>query len=188
MAESCVTGWALQYSICSTYLVKWCRFVTWLPLQKSWMQLLFFLRLIMIPFGRIQGIITISPSVCNLVLFLSIVECKDWSICCILHCSDFKDIFDWKHFIQVLKEDIEIVEKLPPRFAAKKPYLKAPVSWSKVWNNTTHWTILRKCHSLSDPVTGRMIPFAGELLQRGDGFVVKKTQGDQVYTYWFAAC
>ncbi|XP_050212101.1 O-fucosyltransferase 19-like isoform X2 [Mercurialis annua] len=45
--------------------------------------------------------------------------------------SDFKAIFNWKHFVGVLKDDIEVVESLPNQLASLKPLQKPPVSWSR---------------------------------------------------------
>lgn len=45
--------------------------------------------------------------------------------------SDFKDIFDVDHFKETLKEDIVIVDSLPPAFRRVKPYARAPTSWSR---------------------------------------------------------
>uniref|UniRef100_A0A2N9IQU2 O-fucosyltransferase family protein n=1 Tax=Fagus sylvatica TaxID=28930 RepID=A0A2N9IQU2_FAGSY len=45
--------------------------------------------------------------------------------------SEFKDIFNVENFIEVLKDDINIVKSLPQQLEAVKPHTKAPVSWSK---------------------------------------------------------
>lgn len=55
-----------------------------------------------------------------------------WSLPLFPKCSGFKDLFDWQHFIETLKDDIHIVETLPPEFAGTEPFNKTPISWSKV--------------------------------------------------------
>ena len=52
-------------------------------------------------------------------------------------CSGFKDLFDWRYFIESLKDDIHIVEKLPAEYAGIEPFVKTPISWSKVNINCT---------------------------------------------------
>ncbi|KAJ3703373.1 hypothetical protein LUZ61_007078 [Rhynchospora tenuis] len=45
--------------------------------------------------------------------------------------SEFKDIFDLKHFIEILKDDINIVESIPLSYTRVRPLVRAPTSWSR---------------------------------------------------------
>ncbi|XP_010928950.1 O-fucosyltransferase 19 [Elaeis guineensis] len=58
--------------------------------------------------------------------------------------SEFKDIFDMKHFINVLKDDIMIVKSLPQKYATIRPYRRAPISWSKVFYYKAFAPVLKK--------------------------------------------
>ena len=46
--------------------------------------------------------------------------------------SEFKDIFDVHHFVDTLKEDVNIIDSLPASLKDVESLKKAPVSWSKV--------------------------------------------------------
>ena len=48
-------------------------------------------------------------------------------------CSEFKDIFDVKHFVNTLKNDIQIVDRLPAQYEAINAHAVRPVSWSKAY-------------------------------------------------------
>ncbi|KAG8068449.1 hypothetical protein GUJ93_ZPchr0005g14645 [Zizania palustris] len=58
--------------------------------------------------------------------------------------SDFKDIFDAEHFKEILKEDIVIVDSLPPAYNRVKPYMRAPTSWSRASYYRDFARILKK--------------------------------------------
>lgn len=62
--------------------------------------------------------------------------------------SGFKDLFDWKYFIEALKDDIHVVEAPPATFAEIKPFKKTPISWSKVHYYKTEVLSLLKHHKV----------------------------------------
>ena len=102
--------------------------------------------------------------------------------------SDFKDIFDVDHFKETLKEDIVVVDSLPPAYRRVKPYARAPTSWSRVRVNMSLLIIYRlQEHQKFIVCLSARSVFAGFLLQR---FLkdTEEVQSSEIYPYGFTDC
>uniref|UniRef100_A0A452Z8J5 O-fucosyltransferase family protein n=2 Tax=Aegilops tauschii subsp. strangulata TaxID=200361 RepID=A0A452Z8J5_AEGTS len=100
--------------------------------------------------------------------------------------SDFKDIFDVDHFRETLKEDIVVVDSLPPAYRRVKPYARAPTSWSRVNMSLLIIYRLQEHHKFIVCLSARSV-FAGFLLQR----FLKDTEevpSSEIYPYGFTDC
>lgn len=72
-----------------------------------------------------------------IILFLFL---KEWSLLSLFQfwnlyfmmSSGFQDLFDWQYFIESLRDDVHIIDSLPSEYAGIEPFLKTPISWSKV--------------------------------------------------------
>lgn len=68
------------------------------------------------------------------MLFLTYLKCFGAPVLTTaIFCSNFEDIFNVKHFIDSLRDEVRIVRRVPKRFNRKSGYKvleMPPVSWS----------------------------------------------------------
>lgn len=128
--------------ICRYIDIKWPLFersVMQLLLPRYWTLLLWFHTLNSMPFGRIWGntclflplIFQCCPRLSHTLIFYSWLLCNS--------CSSFADIYNVDHFIEVLKDDIEIVKDLPGEFSwSTREYYAAGIRETRVKSAPVH--------------------------------------------------